>query len=326
MSSFFSPLFSIIIPCYNSASYISRVFTSVKKQSYKNYEIIFINDKSDDDTLNVLLSYKNERVIIINNDSNLGPAKSRNIGLKIAKGDYIIFIDSDDWIENELLQILFEKILIEKADIIFYDSFRAYSDENKKNINRSKIYLQSKDISWFIANSTGSLCCMCTKRELWEGLEIPSLRNAEDIAIIPILISKSTIISVLPIPLYNYFYRNNSLSNVKNEDISISFIKSFNYTFSHIPKKFSSEIEFHGIKTIMYGATLNSIQSGFSKNSIEKITSTFVEKYPKWYSNKYIIYLPKYKRIYLYFLNKKRYSFLYLYKYMHQISLQFLKI
>ena len=90
-------LVSIIIPAYNAEKYIQKCVESVIKQTYRNLEIIIVNDGSNDDTLKKLAQIKtsDERIIVIDQE-NGGPSAARNAGLKICHGDYIFFLDSDD--------------------------------------------------------------------------------------------------------------------------------------------------------------------------------------------------------------------------------------
>lgn len=92
------PLVSVIIPCYNAEKIVKYTLDSVINQTYKNVEIICINDCSKDNTLKILEDYaqKDNRIKVLNNEKNSGVATTRNNGLKIAKGEYIAFVDSDD--------------------------------------------------------------------------------------------------------------------------------------------------------------------------------------------------------------------------------------
>jgi glycosyltransferase involved in cell wall biosynthesis len=97
------PLVSIILPSYNRANDLKRAISSVLKQSYTNFELIIIDNNSTDDTDEVISNYPDKRILLIKIDNKGLIAVSRNLGLKIAKGKYIAFLDSDDWwLENKL--------------------------------------------------------------------------------------------------------------------------------------------------------------------------------------------------------------------------------
>lgn len=106
-----SPFFSIIIPCYNHGQYLSECFNSIISQSFTNWEAIVINDGSKDNSLNIGESYgqKDSRFIIIN-QSNHGLSAARNRGMERSKGDFFLFLDADDWLEPNCLEILVNEI------------------------------------------------------------------------------------------------------------------------------------------------------------------------------------------------------------------------
>lgn len=111
--------YSIIICAYNVEKYIEKAIDSILSQTYKNYEIIIVNDKSVDGTLKKLEKYNN--LIIINNEINRGLGASRNIGVANAKGEYIIYLDADDTLyENTTLEKVNEIIEKEKPDIAYF--------------------------------------------------------------------------------------------------------------------------------------------------------------------------------------------------------------
>jgi glycosyltransferase involved in cell wall biosynthesis len=97
-----SNLVSIIIPVFNAEKYVQEAIQSVLSQTYKNIELICINDQSTDNSLTILESFRN-KIILVNNENNCGTAESRNKGIRIARGEYLAFIDNDDiWESNKL--------------------------------------------------------------------------------------------------------------------------------------------------------------------------------------------------------------------------------
>lgn len=123
---------SIIIPCYNVQNYIAQCLDSVIHQTYKNLEIICINDGSLDNTLEILDRYaKNDTRIKLYNQSNKGLSQSRTKGIEYATGEYILFVDSDDWLEVTCLETILEKQ--DNYDIICFSYFR-----NFKNVSLSR--------------------------------------------------------------------------------------------------------------------------------------------------------------------------------------------
>ena len=113
------PKISIIIPAYNVEKYLSQCLDSILAQTFKDFECICVNDGSTDNTLTILREYANKdnRIKIIN-QKNSGSSVSRNNGIKQALGQYISFIDADDWVTENYLEILYNKIIETDADIV----------------------------------------------------------------------------------------------------------------------------------------------------------------------------------------------------------------
>lgn len=115
-------LVSVIIPVYNSEKFLKRCVNSLRKQTLKEIEMIFINDGSTDNSLSILKSFEkiDNRIKIINQE-NSGPSIARNNGIKIAKGEYISFVDSDDWLDINMYKEMLELAHKSKADVVISD-------------------------------------------------------------------------------------------------------------------------------------------------------------------------------------------------------------
>lgn len=126
-------LFSIIIPAYNSEKSIYKSIESVIKQTYSNWELIIVDDGSTDGTRKIVESFlaKKEYRIIYLSQANAGPGMARNNGIKHASGDYICFLDSDDYWEDYFLEIISDKLNDNMYDIVFYDLIREHQDGRK---------------------------------------------------------------------------------------------------------------------------------------------------------------------------------------------------
>lgn len=112
---------SVIIPVYNTEKHLKKCLESVINQSLSDIEIICVNDGSVDNSLNILEEYArlDSRIVLINQE-NKGVSRARNIALKLAGGEYIAFLDSDDWFENNALETAYEEIKRNTADILLY--------------------------------------------------------------------------------------------------------------------------------------------------------------------------------------------------------------
>ena len=124
------PKISVIIPVFNGSKYINRTLNSVLNQTFKDFEVICINDKSKDNSLEIIGQFasKDKRIKIINNENNIGAALSRNKGIDIAEGEYIYFLDADDYIDEKYLECMYKKIESENCDIILNTSIQTEND------------------------------------------------------------------------------------------------------------------------------------------------------------------------------------------------------
>ena len=117
--------FSIIVPIYNVEKYLPKCLDSLIGQTYSNIEIICINDGSTDNSLEVLENYekKDNRIKIIN-QKNQGVSVARNVGIKSATGNYILFVDADDWINLKTCEIIYNNVSYEQFDLVYFDYYR----------------------------------------------------------------------------------------------------------------------------------------------------------------------------------------------------------
>ena len=128
-----TPLISIIIPVYNWEKYIKRCVDSIIKQTYKNIEIITINDWSTDNTLNILNSYKQDCIKVIN-QKNMGLWPTRNVWIKNATGDYVLFVDADDFLKEDCLETYVKELNKWDYDIIIWWYYK-FDWKNYKKVN-----------------------------------------------------------------------------------------------------------------------------------------------------------------------------------------------
>lgn len=125
------PKISIIVAAYNVDKYLEQCINSIVSQSLRDIEIIIVNDGSTDNTRSVIEKFqKNDERIIVINQENSGISKVRNIGLGKATGEFVLFVDGDDWIQHDSLLKLYNLAKIEKADVVCFNFFYAYKDKN----------------------------------------------------------------------------------------------------------------------------------------------------------------------------------------------------
>lgn len=210
-----NPLISIIIPAYNVEKYISKCINSILNQTYKNLEIIIINDGSIDNTKSICEGYKDDRIKIINT-LNGGVSKARNIGFDNVKGDLITFIDPDDYVDSDYISLLYNNLIEENADISITSHKIVTPKKTYNKYSYSKYVSDSKNILDKLLYDEGidtSLWAKLYKKELFDNVRCPEGKIFEDTSVTYKLISKAKKIVVDLKPTYNYVIRPKSITN-----------------------------------------------------------------------------------------------------------------
>lgn len=209
--------YSIIVPIYNISSYIDRCVESLVSQTFNNLEIILVNDGSKDDSLEIIREWerKDKRIVVIDKQ-NGGLSSARNEGLKYATGDYVFYVDGDDWLSIKALQLANDFIAeYGVVDMICFDYYAYYSESNKKIISyNSNETICSGDL--FFENSTFKMTAWSKlyKRTFLEevGLNFLEGRLHEDLSYtIPLCICANKV-GYIKQPLY--YYRQNRQGSI----------------------------------------------------------------------------------------------------------------
>jgi glycosyltransferase involved in cell wall biosynthesis len=196
-------LVSIIVPVYNTEEYLSKCIESLINQTYENIEIICVNDGSNDNSLIILKEYaqKDTRIKIINQE-NKGVSYSRNIGIEKATGDYILFIDSDDWYERIAIEEIIKQLQNTDYDIVYFNVICVNKNFYKKKNVTKKICIDKKRTY----NNDG-VHCFCFNRNFLNTYNIrfeEALKISEDNLFQISCFINATKISLLDKYLYYY--------------------------------------------------------------------------------------------------------------------------
>lgn len=227
--------FSIIIPVYNVDKYIDKCLDSIFKQKYKNYEVIIINDGSADNSLKIIESYSNKdnRFKVIN-QKNKGVSEARNAGINAVTGDYIIFIDSDDYVDDDLLYILNEKVSKYQTDLVRYECVVVDKNGNKLSSIDYPEYdnKNTDDImeELITRNYVETLWLYCYKTNFWRENEFvfEKGRVHEDYGLLLKILYLANSISSINYHGYYYVQREGSITKIKSyEKIKIGVYDMF---------------------------------------------------------------------------------------------------
>ena len=223
---------SIIIPAYNAVKFIDRCVNSVLQQTYEELEIIIINDGSIDGTLALCNQYKEQdKRIRVVNQCNKGVAAARNVGIQNVTGDYILFVDADDWIEPDMVKILLNAINEQEAvDIAFCSSDNA--ETSKQVIRRisleKEIWDSEKQQEEFLIHKrmTGMLWNKMIRAKLFDGIFFDeTVGYGEDAQVLWKVLKKSRNMIVLHDVLYHHVLDGNSISHQTYSHKKYSAIK-----------------------------------------------------------------------------------------------------
>lgn len=243
-------MITIIIPCYNIETHLSKCIESVLNQTFQDFELLLINDGSKDRTLEICQQYqKQDQRIKVFSHENKGVSFTRNKGIEEAKRDYIMFIDGDDWIERDMLSCLVEAglstdttnvcgMIHERNGKIFKDEF--YSTLVAQN---KVVFNQDEFISLFPSAILSSPCCKVYNREILIHNNIrfiESLSFQEDLIFNLPYFANIKIIRIVPVFKYHYVEHEISSSsrfhpNLTKSVVSVSehLEKMSNYTSSN---------------------------------------------------------------------------------------------
>lgn len=224
------PFFTIIVPVYNVKRYIETTLNTIRQQTYKNYEVICVDDGSSDGSGVILDHYASmdNRFQIIHKQ-NGGVSSARNIALDLAKGDWVVFVDGDDGIRYDTLEILNKEICkYPNLDIVGYGSKRVNSIEEKDLKEHSKTYIAKyedcRDEIVFNAMNHYTVWSAVFRRDLIGNTRFFGLKNGEDQLFYNTIVMKVEYYLNINVPFYLYLQREGSA--ISNE---WSFERQENY-------------------------------------------------------------------------------------------------
>ena len=290
-------LISIIVPVYNVEKYLKKCVDSIVNQTYKNLEIILVDDGATDNSGKIcdeLVELDNR--IKVYHKKNGGLSDARNYGVERATGDYIGFVDSDDYIDAEMYEKLYEAIKKENVDvaecnlkIVYPEKTDLFTDQKYYQICNKQEYLEEY---LKIEKIFGSACVRLTKADIAKKLKFPVGKLYEDTYYAYDLIGIVDKYVIVDNPYYNYLMRENSITNAKFNPRILDLIEIVEKFHTNVYKNYPSLKEAADCrKMYAYFSVLNSIllEEDFKNNSFYKqIIDYFKEEYTKLLRNKYI--------------------------------------
>ena len=217
---------SIIIVCYNGEKYIDRCICNLKKQDYDNYEIIFIDDGSTDNTKKIVKKYSD--IVKYYKANHMGIAHARNLGIEKSTGNYFMFVDIDDYIDKTCLKKL-SNSTANKPDLIKY-GYKIISEENEiiKEVKEDKIDEISGEALFTILcrkkEPFEMTCVYLYNKDYWVKNQFMYKEGHfhEDFGLTPLVILKAKKVNIINEPFYGYVQSSNSITRNKDKEKSKS--------------------------------------------------------------------------------------------------------
>ena len=213
-----NPKISVIVPVYNTAQYLPRCLDSILNQDFEAYEVICVNDGSSDNSIEILREYENKSSKIkVINQANSGVATTRNTALKHAKGEYLAFLDSDDFVREHYLSRLYDAAIDTRSDIVICNFYRYYEQINlAKPVLykfRRGVFDKHEILKGLIPDNLihSYLWNKLWKREIFENYSTFPNMKFEDFAVMSQLMYKADKIAVINDALYYYRIRKTSI-------------------------------------------------------------------------------------------------------------------
>ncbi|MGL4652161.1 glycosyltransferase family 2 protein [Cetobacterium sp.] len=242
------PKISIIVPIYNVENYLEKCIDSILNQTFKDFELILVDDGSPDRCGEICDEYtkKDKRIVVIHK-KNGGLSSARNAGLDIAKGEYIGFIDSDDWIEKEMYEVLYNSCIENKSDISVIGMYRYECGEIKNKVEHlKKNYIGEESYEEITLNKSNNIgWSVCNK--LWRAEKIKNKRFKvgriyEDGLYLYEILTNIKTISTEAGCYYNYRADNSSITRSNISIKTLSFLENTLDIYNSIPLKYARKI------------------------------------------------------------------------------------
>lgn len=237
------PLVSVIVPIYNTENYLDRCIESILCQTYTNMEIILVNDGSTDDSLSVCERYAAEdsRIQIIS-QSNRGIIAAKKAGIKLCRGKYVMFVDSDDWVEPELLETMVQAILESGCSLVCTDIYKDFEEGrtiefrngipvgiyDTDKIAKDLFYYKDTDNYGIIPYSVAKLYPLEMLKEVMGNIS-DSIRYSEDKAIVFGFVFRNIKVCFIDGIYYHYLIRQGSVCHSENPNCLVELTTIYKY-------------------------------------------------------------------------------------------------
>ena len=300
------PKVSVIIPVYRAAATIVRCVESLLAQTLADLEVILVDDHGGDDSLELVkaLLANHHRKAIFHfavTPQNSGPGEARNVGIQLAKGEYVAFLDSDDWVEATMYEELYSVATAYKAEVACCDAWLEVTNQNPRTLCNPQLpagTLTPESRAFFLTHYVAYLWTFIYRRSFLveHNIMFPPERSAEDSYFIACCMLLTTSFAHIDKPLYHYIIHPNSLSQTRNEtryqhklavfSRLIEFAKA-----NQLYESYQSELDFIYLKKAyvmgVFNYCLNTMKP--DKTVVKELSQQMRSMIPHYKSNKYYL-------------------------------------
>lgn len=291
---------SIIVPVYNVEKFLRRCLDSLVNQTLENIEIILVNDCTPDNSAVIMQEYKAkfpDKIVLINSPENRKQGGARNLGLKVAKGQYVGFVDSDDWVELDMYEKLYKKACEKNSDVAVCDYEKVWKDKS--------IYYKSLEIDLTgdvvhlrksLLLRPGMVWSKIYKRSLILDNELyfPEHKSYEDIMWVGLVSLYVGSVAEIDEGLYHYMVNDNSTTQQKDKEAALERLDTMIMFWKEVHQRglvslYKEEIDYYFI-VLYFVCSMYLCRNAFTKPRIDKLEemrSTLLSLLPDFRKNNY---------------------------------------
>lgn len=279
-----TPPLSVIVPVYNVEDYLGRCVDSILNQTYRNLEVILVDDGATDSSGAICDAYagKDPRVHVIHKE-NGGLSSARNVGIEAAAGEYITFVDSDDWIEPDAYEKMLAVARELNVKLVCGGRYDVSSKTGQKKLGLcprkteriSAEELVGRIFTWDQCDS--SACDKLFHRSMLENRRFPEGKVTEDVPVMYRIVLGTDWVAVYDQPVYNYYHRHGSITTASVSDKTFHFLEHTGVIYPYILKNhpaIASQARYLRIRALVYSCQMIDVSDSQTQERYKGIYSS----------------------------------------------------
>lgn len=296
---------SVIVPIYNVEKYIGRCVESILNQTYKNIELILVDDGSTDRSGKICDEFsENDKRIQVLHNHNRGVSEARNAGLETMSGDYVMFVDSDDWIDPFMIEKMYRTLKKYDTELVVCEPIYAYETHiSNPNLSGESFLLDNEEALKLLVEDRRFRSVLWNKlyaKRLWQDIRLPKGKHYEDVRTIYKIYELCEKIAFLEQGLYYYFQRDQSIVHSSKIDSYLELVDAVE------ERKKNLEVKYPDMRPQLAASVVSAVlivyrEAGIHQIKMEKDTENLLNKKVKMYKQKglFLYFSPRFKLEYI---------------------------